>query len=66
MSRLASRERRSLTAATYAEIVSARSVEPARLACRDPLPLMYSANSVNVSVLYSTPPSSSGSTNGTL
>eukprot|EP00965_Chrysotila_dentata_P148744 4912083-Pleurochrysis_carterae.AAC.1 len=46
-------------------MVSARSVAPARLACLEPRRRIYSANSVRVSVLYSTPPSSSGSTNGT-
>eukprot|EP00965_Chrysotila_dentata_P157591 5206415-Pleurochrysis_carterae.AAC.1 len=46
-------------------MVSARSVAPAREACREPRRLMYSAKRVRVSVLYSTPPSSSGSTNGT-
>eukprot|EP00965_Chrysotila_dentata_P149109 4924664-Pleurochrysis_carterae.AAC.1 len=47
-------------------MVSARSVAPPRLACLEPLSRMYSAKRVSVSVLYSTPPSSAGSTNGTL
>eukprot|EP00965_Chrysotila_dentata_P082822 2732429-Pleurochrysis_carterae.AAC.1 len=46
-------------------MVSARRVAPVRLACLEPRRRMYSAKRVNVSVLYSTPPSSSGSTNGT-
>eukprot|EP00965_Chrysotila_dentata_P171592 5662706-Pleurochrysis_carterae.AAC.1 len=53
-SRLASRERRSRTAATYAEMVSARSGTRAAGLPRALWPRMYSANSVSVSVLYST------------
>eukprot|EP00965_Chrysotila_dentata_P062354 2066294-Pleurochrysis_carterae.AAC.1 len=65
MSRCASRDRSSRTAPTYAPRVSARSLAPARVCCRDPPRRMYSANIVSVSMLYCVPPSSEGSTNGT-
>eukprot|EP00965_Chrysotila_dentata_P170095 5614189-Pleurochrysis_carterae.AAC.1 len=45
-------------------MVSARSVAPPRLACLEPRRRMYSTKSVNVSVFYSTPTSSSGLTDG--